>query len=81
MLLRCDPSNGFSQSTKTDLEASSLVKIKDQMISFCESNEVENVRGCEDLAWKVINKYIEHNETNGQLWCITTELGSEKGRV
>ena len=38
------------------------------------------MRGCGDFAWKVVNKYIEHNETNAQLWWFTTEwVGVRKG--
>ena len=62
------------------MRLSSLVNVKDEMLSFCESGEVENVRGCGDFAWKVIKKYTEHNETNAQLWWFTTEwVGIRKG--
>lgn len=45
-----------------DLEASSLVNVRDEMLSFCESGEieVENVRGCGDFAWNEITKYSKY---------------------
>ena len=72
MLLRYDSSNGSSQFIEKYLKTSSLVNVRDEMLSFCKSTEVENLRGCGDFAWKVINKYTEHKETNAQLWWITT---------
>ena len=72
MLLPCESSDGSSQSIVKDLEASSLIDVRDEILSFYGSSEVENPRGYGDFAWKVINKYAEHNEKNAQLWWYTT---------
>ena len=49
-----------------------VTETRDQILSLCDSNEVGNSRGSENVVWEVMSKHLKHQEINAQFWWSTT---------
>ena len=63
---------GSSQPISTKSSTSYLSETRDEILSLCESNELDHLRGSGDFLWKVINESLAYGEISYQLWWNTT---------